>query len=296
MKEIKGCGTALITPFTKGGEIDLENFTKLVERQLEGGVDFLVPLGTTAETPTLEDYEKELLLDRLQQINRGRVPIIIGVGTNSTKGVISNIKKFEKYGANALLVVVPYYNKPTQQGIYEHYKAISESTSTPIVLYNVPSRTGINMSAETTLRLAQLNNIVATKEASSNYAQISEIIGNAPQRFSVISGNDDETFPLMTTGAKGVISVAANVAPKPIVRLVGYLQEGKVAEAALLHHKLMPLFKGCFIESNPIPSKAAIASMGLIENILRLPLTSSTPQTEQLMKKILEQLRVDKLI
>jgi len=292
MKAIRGCGTALITPFTAGYEVDYESFNLLVKRQINAGIDFLVPLGTTGETPCLEDYEKERILEITVEAAGGKVPVVAGAGSNCTKHVISNISRLSKYGPDAFLVVVPYYNKPTQKGIFEHFKAISESTSTPIILYNVPGRTGTNMTTETTLKLAELKNIIATKEASGNYAQISEIIRLAPEGFTVLSGNDDETFSLMSTGAKGIISVASNVAPAPIVKMTNLLSEGKTVEAAALHHKLMPLFKGCFVESNPIPVKSALSLLGLIENRLRLPLTSSTGETDKLMGKLLEDIEL----
>ena len=290
MKNIKGCGTALITPFDDGGEIDYESFRGLVRRQLEAGIDFLVPLGTTGETPCLEEEEKERVLETVMELSDGRVPVVAGVGSNSTRNVISGISKLSKYGPDALLAVVPYYNKPTQEGIYQHFKSVSESTSAPIILYNIPGRTGSNMTVETTLRLAEIENIIAVKEASGNFEQISEIIRLAPDGFTVLSGNDDVTFPLMCTGAKGVISVASNIAPSPIVRMTKLIAEGRIDEAAVLHHRLMPLFKACFVESNPIPVKAALALSGLVKNRLRLPLTSSLEQTDRLMKEILKEI------
>jgi len=259
MKEIKGCGTALVTPFADNGEIDFESLRGLVRRQLDAGIDFLVPLGTTGETPCLEEEEKEKVLDSVMEVNEGRVPVGAGAGSNSTKHVISGISKLSKYRPDAFLVVVPYYNKPSQEGIYQHFKAISESTSSPVIMYNIPGRTGVNMTVETTLRLAEIRNIIAVKEASGNFEQISEIIRLAPEGFTVLSGNDDVTFPLMCTGGKGVISVASNIAPAPIARMTKLLAEGRTEEAAVLHHRLMPLFKACFVESNPIPVKAALA-------------------------------------
>ncbi|MFZ2338930.1 MAG: 4-hydroxy-tetrahydrodipicolinate synthase [Bacteroidales bacterium] len=290
MRTIEGCGTALVTPFADNYEVDYDSFRVLVKRQLDAGIDFLVPLGTTGETPCLEDYEKEKLLDNLMDLNNGKVPVVAGAGTNSTREVISNISKLSKYNPDAFLVVVPYYNKPTQEGIYRHYKAISESTSIPVILYNVPGRTGTNMTTETTLRLAALNNIIAVKEASGNYSQISEIIRLSPEGFAVLSGIDDDTFSLMCTGAKGVISVASNIAPSPVAKMTKLLLSGNTAEAAVLHHKLMPLFKACFIESNPIPAKSGLAILGLIKNRLRLPLTSSVEQTDRLMDTLLREI------
>ncbi|PKP06596.1 MAG: 4-hydroxy-tetrahydrodipicolinate synthase [Bacteroidetes bacterium HGW-Bacteroidetes-5] len=292
MKEISGCGTALITPFTSTFEVDYPAFRVLVQRQLDAGINFLVPLGTTGETPCLEDYEKHKILEITQDVNNGKVAVVAGVGSNYTKKVIENIKSFSKFNADAFLVVVPYYNKPTQQGIFEHFRAVSESTSTPIILYNVPGRTGTNMSSETTLRLAELKNIVAVKEASGIYSQISEIIKFSPKGFSVLSGNDDETLPLMSTGAKGIISVASNIAPKHMVQLAQSLKERDTERAQALHHKLMPLFKACFVESNPIPTKAALSLMKLTENVLRLPLVSSSSKTDQLMSEVLKELKL----
>ena len=290
MRNIKGCGTALITPFDDDGEIDYESFRGLVRRQLEAGIDFLVPLGTTGETPCLEEEEKERVLETVMELSDSRVPVVAGVGSNSTRHVISGISKLSKYGPDAFLAVVPYYNKPTQEGIYQHFKSVSESTSAPIILYNIPGRTGINMTVETTLRLAEIENIIAVKEASGNFEQISELIRLAPDGFTVLSGNDDVTFPLMCTGAKGVISVASNIAPFPIVRMTKLIAEGRIDEAAVLHHRLMPLFKACFVESNPIPVKAALALSGLVKNRLRLPLTSSLEQTDRLMEDILKEI------
>jgi len=292
MKEISGCGTALITPFTSTYEVDYPSFTALVKRQLDAGINFLVPLGTTGETPCLEDNEKYKILEITQQVNRGRVPVVAGVGSNCTKKVIQNIKSFSKFNIDAFLVVVPYYNKPTQQGIYEHFRTISQSTDLPIILYNVPGRTGTNMTSETTLRLAELKNIVAVKEASGVYSQISEIIKFSPQGFSVLSGNDDETLSLMSTGAKGVISVASNIAPGYVVELTQSLQKRETERASQIHHKLMPLFKACFVESSPIPTKAALSQMNHIENVLRLPLVSSSTKTDQLMSEILKELKL----
>lgn len=289
MKEIRGCGTALITPFHENHEVNYDTFRILVRRQIDAGINFLVPLGTTGEAPCLDDYEKERLLDTLMEQNNGRVPVVAGAGSNYTKHVISGMAKLSKYQPDAFLVVVPYYNKPTQEGIFQHYKAISESTTIPVIMYNIPGRTGTNMTAETTLRLAELRNIVGIKESSGNFAQISEIIRLAPDGFAVFSGNDDETFPMMCTGAKGVISVAANIIPSPVVELTGLLAAGKTEEAAMLHHRLMPMFKGCFIECSPIPVKSALSLMGLIENRLRLPLTTSVMQTDLLMEKLLKE-------
>lgn len=287
----KGCGTALVTPFS-GGYVNLDRFASLVDRQVEAGVDFLVPLGTTGETPCLSEEERLQLLVTAKEHSAGR-PVMVGVGTNSLDATLRNIRQIENYGADAFLVVVPYYNKPTQQGQYEYFRAIAEASSKSIVIYNVPGRTGVNMTAETCLRLAEeLENIVAVKEASGNYAQISEIIRNRPEGFSVLSGNDNETLSLMATGADGVISVASNLVPAEMTALVRAMQEGRLDEARRLNFRLMPLFKGCFIESNPIPVKAGMASLGLLEDSLRLPLTSASAATKAAMEEILKDLDI----
>ena len=283
-----GCGTALVTPF-RDGKVDYGTFASLVDRQVEAGVHFLVPLGTTGETPCLEESEKERILEITME-HRKNLPVVVGGGSNSLLHTTESIRLLEKYSPDAYLIVVPYYNKPTQKGLYEYFKAVAGSTDKAIVLYNVPGRTGLNMTAETTLRLAEIPNIVAVKEASGNYAQISEIIRNAPEGFNVLSGNDDETLSLMATGAKGIISVASNVVPAEMAALAEALLDGDMAEARRIHHRLSPLFRNCFIESNPIPVKSAMALMGLIENELRLPLVPASEHTEAVLKTTLKEL------
>lgn len=283
-----GCGTALVTPF-RDGKVDYGTFASLVDRQVEAGVHFLVPLGTTGETPCLEESEKERILEITME-HRKNLPVVVGGGSNSLLHTTESIRLLEKYSPDAYLIVVPYYNKPTQKGLYEYFKAVAGSTDKAIVLYNVPGRTGLNMTAETTLRLAEIPNIVAVKEASGNYAQISEIIRNAPEGFNVLSGNDDETLSLMATGAKGIISVASNIVPAEMAALAEALLGGDMAEARRLHHRLSPLFRNCFIESNPIPVKSAMALMGLIENELRLPLVPASEHTEAVLKATLKKL------
>ena len=286
--KFRGCGTALITPF-KNGAVDYEAFAALVDRQVAAGIDFLVPLGTTGETPCLSDEEKVKVL-RLAKEHAGGLPVMAGVGTNSLEHTIENIELLEPHGVDAFLVVVPYYNKPPQEGMYHYFKAVAEATTKPIVLYNVPGRTGSNMTSETTLRLAQIDNIIAIKEASSNRGQILEIIHGRPEGFLVLSGNDDETYPLMKEGADGIISVASNIAPELCVELAHAMMEGKVEKAAMYHEKLMPLFRNCFVESNPIPAKAALAAMELIENECRLPLVPAQQKTYDLMVETVKEL------
>ena len=275
------CGTALITPF-KNGEVDYDAFAALVDRQVEAGIDFLVPLGTTGETPCLEDEERIRILQIAKEHSKG-VPVVVGGGTNSLQHTIRSMKMLEPYGVDAFLIVVPYYNKPTQEGQYQYFKAVAESTDKPIVLYNVPGRTGANMTAETALRLAEVPNIVAIKEASGNREQIEAILAGAPEGFQVLSGNDDDTLWMMQQGGAGIISVASNVAPALMAEFVGALRKGELQKAEQINARLTPLFANCFVESNPIPAKAAMSAMGLIENELRLPLVPSQQSTYDLM-------------
>ena len=286
ISSIGGCGTALLTPFKKDGSVDYDAYVKCVDRQVKAGIDFLVPLGTTGETPCLSVEERREIL-RLTREHAGGLPIVAGVGTNSLTGTLENIKSLEGVDPDAYLVVVPYYNKPTQEGLYQYFTAVADAAAKPVILYNVPGRTGANLAAETTLRLAKHPNIIAVKEASGNYAQISAIIRNRPEDFIVLSGNDDETLSLMATGAEGVISVASNIAPEEMVALTHALQMDDMETARLFHYRLMPLFKHCFVESNPIPAKAAMARLGLMENVLRLPLVPATEKTETLMQETL---------
>ena len=283
-----GCGTALITPF-RNGEVDYDAFALLVRRQVEGGMDFLVPLGTTGETPCLDDDERIRVLQVAKE-HSGGLPVLVGGGTNSFKHTVRSMQMLQPHGVDAFLIVVPYYNKPTQEGMYQYFKAVAESTDKPIVLYNVPGRTGVNMTAETTLRLAELSNVIAVKEASGNRPQIEEIIRNAPKDFAVLSGNDDDTIWMMKQGGAGIISVASNVAPVQMAEFIGAMKEGRWAEADELNEKLTPLFRNCFVESNPIPAKAALAAMGLIENELRIPLVPSQQTTFDLMKETVRDL------
>lgn len=291
-KKIIGCGTALITPFKENLEVDYNAFRALVKRQIEAEIHFLVPLGTTGETPCLEDEEKMELLKITNEEAKGKIPVVAGAGLNSTKKTIENIKMLEKAGVDAFLVVTPYYNKPTQEGLYNHFKTVAESTEKPIIMYNVPGRTGVNMSSQTCLRLSEIINIIGTKEASGNYAQISEIINNAPEDFLILSGNDDEVLSLMATGAHGVISVASNIAPEKMVSIVENMQARSVTNAASIHHRLASLFKNCFIESNPIPVKEALSQMGLIQNYLRPPLYKAQESTSRLINQTLKELRL----
>jgi 4-hydroxy-tetrahydrodipicolinate synthase len=285
LKELKGAGTALVTPFKSNFDVDYDAFRKLVRRQIDNGIHYLVPLGTTGETPCLEPDEKKKLIEITLEETKGTIPVIVGVGSNNTKQVIQNINEYKKYDIDGYLIVTPYYNKPTQQGMYEHFKVASEATDKAIVLYNVPSRTSINMTSEITLKLCELENIIGIKEASSNMMQISEILKYARESFNVISGNDDETLEICSLGGVGVISVASNLAPKQLSQFVNLILDKNFEEAKNVHHKLFNLFKNCFVESNPIPVKAGLNLLGHLENVLRLPLTTSVDSTNETMKQ-----------
>ena len=270
---LKGMGVALITPFKEDGSVDYDALLRLVDYQLENGTDFLCVLGTTAETPTLTKEEKEKVKRTVIDRVGGRLPILLGVGSNSTQVVVDSVKNDDMTGVDALLVVVPYYNKPSQEGIYQHYKAVAEATDLPIVLYNVPGRTGVNMTAETTLRLANdFENIVAIKEASGNIAQMDEIIKNKPEGFDVISGDDGITFPLITLGAVGVISVLGNAFPREFSRMTQLALEGDYVNALPIHHQFAEMCNLLFVDGNPAGVKAMLSIMGMVENKLRLPL------------------------
>lgn len=287
---LQGCGTALVTPFTPDGAVDYEAYGRMVDRQVANGVHFLVPLATTGETPTLSAGEKTAIYQLVKEHAKG-LPLMPGVGVNSLPDTLANIRLLEPLGADALLVVVPYYNKPTQQGQYEYFKAVAAETSLPIIIYNVPGRTGANMLPDTVIRLAnEVPNIRGIKEASGNYDQVSEIIRRAPEGFTVLSGDDDMTLAFMATGAHGVISVASNIAPKEVTQMVEAMQRGDLAGARALHHRLFPLFKACFVESNPIPAKAALEQLGVIGGTVRLPLASASDATKALMQKVLADL------
>ena len=270
---LKGMGVALITPFKEDGSVDYDALLRLVDYQLENGTDFLCVLGTTAETPTLTKEEKEKVKRTIIDRVNGRLPILLGVGSNSTQAVVDSVKNDDMTGVDALLVVVPYYNKPSQEGIYQHYKAVAEATDLPIVLYNVPGRTGVNMTVETTLRLANdFENIVAIKEASGNIAQMDEIIKNKPEGFDVISGDDGITFPLITLGAVGVISVLGNAFPREFSRMTQLALEGDYVNALPIHHQFAEMCNLLFVDGNPAGVKAMLSIMGMVENKLRLPL------------------------
>ena len=288
-----GMGIALITPFKKDGSVDFDALERLVEYQIENGTDYLVILGTTAETPTLTEEEKDEIARVVIAKTNKRLPIVMGIGGNNTRTVVEKIKSTDLSQVDAVLSVVPYYNKPSQEGIYQHYKAIAQATSTPIVLYNVPGRTGVNMKAETILRLAnEFPNIVGIKEASGNFAQIDEIIKNKPNHFMVISGDDGITFPLITLGAVGVISVIGNAFPREFSRMVRLAMRGDLAGAREIHYRFTELMELLFVDGNPAAVKSMLSMMGFIENELRLPLVPTTLKTTERMRQILDQIRL----
>lgn len=282
----KGCATALLTPFDSEGKIDYKAYERLVIRQVEGGVDFLVPLGTSAETPTLNKEEKSLLWSITRKA-AASVPLLVGCGSNSVDATLENMSLFED--ADAFLVVVPFYNKPTQEGMYLYYKALAEKAKAPIIMYNVPGRTGVNMTAGTALRIArEVKGVTGIKEASGKFDQVKEIIDGAPEGFCVLSGDDDMTFDLIKAGAHGVISVASNILPDKVSEMTHLALEGRWTEAEDLNRLLMPLFKACFVESNPIPAKEALRQLGLCENAMRLPLTPASEDTKRIIGEVLE--------
>lgn len=292
-RRFKGMGVALITPFKEDGSVDYPALTRMVDHLVKNGADFLCVLGTTAETPTLTTEEKKEITRLVVERVNGRIPIMLGCGGNNTQAVIDSLKNDDFTGIDAILSVVPYYNKPSQEGIYQHYKAIAESTDLPIVLYNVPGRTGVNMTAETTLRIArEFKNVIAIKEASGNITQMDDIIKNKPENFDVISGDDGITFPLITLGAVGVISVIGNAFPKEFSRMTRLALQGDYANALKIHHSFTELFSLLFVDGNPAGVKAMLNAMGMIENRLRLPLVPTRITTFEKMRQILQELHI----
>ncbi len=286
-------GVALITPFKQDGSVDFNALLRMVDYLLQNNTDFLCVLGTSAETPTLTADERRRIKETVVERVAGRVPIVLGVGGNDTRAVCDALKNDDYTGVDAILSVVPYYNKPSQEGIYQHYRAIVDSTELPIVLYNVPGRTGTNMTAETTLRIARdFKSVIAVKEASGNITQMDDIIKNRPEGFNVISGDDGITFPLITLGAVGVISVIGNAFPREFSRMVRLALNGDYANALAIHHKFAELFKLLFVDGNPAGVKAMLNVMGMIENRLRLPLVPTRITTFEAMRRILNELNI----
>lgn len=290
--KLTGMGVALVTPFKKDGNVDYEALGRLIEYQITNHADYLVIFGTTAETPTLTDSEKREIARFIIEKNAKRLPLVMGIGGNNTHTVVEAVKATDLSQIDAVLSVVPYYNKPSQEGIYQHYKAIAQATRTPIILYNVPGRTGVNMTAETVLRLArEFPNIVAIKEASGKFSQIDEIIKNKPKHFMVISGDDGITFPLITLGAVGAISVVGNAFPREFSRMVRLAMRGDLAGARDIHYRFTELMELLFVDGNPAGVKSLLSMMGFIENELRLPLVPTTLKTTERIRKVLEQIK-----
>ena len=285
-----GVGTALITPFTRSGAVDEAGVKRLARRQIDGGVHFLVPCGTTGETPTLSDDERRRVVELVIEESAGKAPVLAGAGGYDTKEVIHAARSMEKAGAHGLLSVTPYYNRPTPEGLYQHFKAIADATPLPIVLYNVPGRTGCNIDAATCARLATIPTVVGVKEASGNIQQMAEICRIVPEDFLVLSGDDAVTLPLMAMGGRGIISVASNEIPAEMSQLVEAAERGDYATARKIHNRILPLMLGNFIESSPGPVKFAMAAMGLCEEVFRLPMVSPRQASKDRMLAILKEL------
>lgn len=289
----KGLGIALITPFMEDGSVDYKALIRLIEYQLDNGVDFFCILATTGETPTLTADEKQKIKDLVVNIVGGRVPILMGCGGYNTAAIVEELQTRDFKGVDGILSVCPYYNKPSQEGLYQHFKTIAANTSLPVVLYNVPGRTGVNMKAETTVRLAHdCQNIVAIKEASGNLEQVDEIIKNKPKDFDVISGDDALTFPMISCGAVGVISVIGNALPREFSKMIRLQMRGEYDGARKIHHRFTDLFSLLFVDGNPAGVKAMLHEMGYIENILRLPLVPTRISTLQRMSEIMKELKI----
>jgi 4-hydroxy-tetrahydrodipicolinate synthase len=286
-----GVGTALVTPFRKDGSLDEPAITRLARRQVESGVHFVSPCGTTGEAPTLSHREKLRVVELIVEAVNGQVPVLAGAGGYNTHEVIALAHDMEQAGATGLLSVTPYYNKPTQDGMYQHFAAIAASTRLPIVLYNVPGRTAVNLDVTTTARLSEIPNIVGIK-GPGDLVQMSEIVAATPGDFLVLSGDDPVTVAAMAVGGRGVVSVASNEAPAEMVQIVELCEKGDYAAARKLHHWLLPLIQVNFVESNPIPCKAAMAAMGLLDETYRLPLVPPTPAAREKIMGVLQQLKM----
>jgi 4-hydroxy-tetrahydrodipicolinate synthase len=289
----KGLGIALVTPFLSDGSVDYKSLQRLVEYQIQNGADFFCILATTGETPCLTAEEKERIKNLVVELNKGRLPILMGCGGNNTAAVVEELKTADLSGIDGILSVCPYYNKPSQEGLYQHFKAIAKASPLPVVLYNVPGRTGINLKPETTVRLAKdCENIVAIKEASGSLEQVDEVIKNGPLGFDVISGDDALTFSMIASGAAGVISVIGNALPKEFSRMIRYEFRGEYEPARKIHHRFTELYSLLFVDGNPAGVKALLHEMGFIENELRLPLVPTRITTMQKMAAILKELRI----
>jgi 4-hydroxy-tetrahydrodipicolinate synthase len=289
-----GCGTALVTPFRRDGSLDEPAVSRLARRQIEAGIHFLVPCGTTGECPTLTQEEQVRVVELVVAEANGRIPVLAGAGGYNTEEVIHAAKRMRAAGADGILSVTPYYNKPTPEGLFQHYRAISDAVQIPIVVYNVPGRTGVNVDPATLVRLTAISNVVAVKEASGNVTQMCEVCAAVPDDFIVLSGDDALTLPLMAIGGRGIISVASNEIPAEMSRLVELAESGDFAGARALHQRILPLMQVNFVESNPIPVKSAMASMGLLEEVYRLPMVPPTPASKKRIDAVLQSLGMAK--
>ncbi len=287
-----GMGTALVTPFLADGSIDEKRVRALVRRQVDAGIHFVSPCGTTGEAPTLSHDEKLRVVEIVVDEVGGRLPVLAGAGGYDTRETIALVRELEARGVSGILSVTPYYNKPTQEGLYQHYRAIADSTALPIILYNVPGRTGVNMDVATVVRLAEITNIVGTKEASANVVQMCEIYAGVPENFLLLGGDDPLTVAVMAIGGRGIISVASNVVPGEMTQIMEMCERGDFTGARKLHTWLLPLIQANFIESNPIPVKAAMAAMGLLEEAYRLPLVPTAANTRNRIMHVLAQLHL----
>jgi 4-hydroxy-tetrahydrodipicolinate synthase len=284
-----GCGTALVTPFRKDSSLDEEALRRLVRRQIDAGINFLVPCGTTGESPTLTSAEQRRVVEiTIEQARPHRVPVLAGAGGNNTVHTIEMARQFEAMGASGILSVAPYYNKPTQEGLYQHYKAIASAISLPIILYNIPGRTGVNIEPATIARLAEIDNIVGVKEASGNISQMAVVLDLVPSKFLVLSGDDAITLPLMALGGQGLVSVSSNEIPAEMTHLVQLALENDFAAARQIHRRYSKLMEVNFIETNPGPVKTALALMGLLEPVFRLPLVAPKPENLAKIRGALE--------
>jgi len=289
-RSFTGVGTALVTPFTRSGDLDEAAVRRLARRQIDAGVHFLCPCGTTGENPTLTDAERLRIVEILVDEAAGGAPILAGAGGYDTREVIHTAREMARRGASGFLSVTPYYNKPTQEGLYQHYRAFAETTSLPIVVYNVPGRTGVNVEVATLVRLAEIPNIVGVKEASGNVSQMCEVCRAVPADFIVLSGDDALTLPLMAVGGHGIISVASNEIPAQMVQMVEAAERNDFAAARAIHARILPLMSINFVESNPQPVKAAMAAMGLLEEIYRLPMVAPKPDSKDKIARVLKEL------
>jgi 4-hydroxy-tetrahydrodipicolinate synthase len=285
-----GCGTALVTPFARDFTVDEPALRRLIRRQIEAGIDFLVPCGTTGESPTLTRTEHLRIVEIAVQESRGKVPVLGGAGGYNTSEVIELAQELARIGADGILSVTPYYNKPTQEGLYQHYSAIASSVQLPIVIYSVQGRTGVNVEPDTLARLAQIDNIVGVKEASGNIGQMASVIHKVPSDFLVLSGDDAITLPLIALGGRGLISVVSNEIPGDMTKLVGHCLAGDFAAARALQRRYLPLMEVNFVESNPIPVKSAMALMGLLEPVFRLPMVGPRPEHLDKISEVLSKL------